>query len=482
VKQLLTIVVLLFVGFAFPPSVQAGKWVDGLYAKSITNVYKVYYNRYTKGGKKGKPVLFQFGMGDFSGDDLPEIVLGGAILDLKTNGQLYTRMKTFVISPSKKGKFSLYKPMHNVMPYSDNAREAIIADLNGDNRNDLFIVDHGYDADPFPGDQNVLVLSRGKRKFFNAKTRVPKLKDFSHGVGAGDVDGDGDIDLFIAQSRHEGSSHHYFLENRKGKFIRVPNGKWIDESLSKITVDWDRIPGGIDRLSTAGLEDIDGDGQIDLVLVIGKGESLHNTRIVFGQKGKFKASNVVELPADRFFKNKSITRHYVAEDIDGNGLKDLILVHLGDQGGSQIGTSLQVLVQTKKRKFKDKTKRYIPFGGSYKQGDWSYALHLADLNNDKRKDLIVQNVGPLRVTGEVSPPRVFLQQRTKQFKPVRINNLTGGRDWILFGIQPVDIDGDGQMELVGQKKIEASNPAKNYFTIQVVELTTKKVKTKFVSY
>ena len=187
-------------------------------------------------------------------------------------------------------------------------------------------------------------------------------------------------------------------------------------------------------------------------------------------------------PADRFFKNKSIPRHYVAGDIDGNGLNDLILVHLGDQGGSQLGTSLQVLVQVKKRKFKDKTKHYIPFGGSYKQGDWSYALHLADLNNDKRKDLIVQNVGPLRVTGEVSPPRVFLQQRNKQFKPVRISNLTGSRDWILFGIQPVDIDGDGQMELVGQNKFEASNPAKNYFTIQVVELTTKKVKTKFVSY
>ena len=479
-KRLIGVVALIILLVSVPMPAMAGKWAKGLYAKTITNAYKVYYNRYTKGGKKGSPVLLQFGVGDFSGDDLPEIVYGGPLLDPKTGGNLYTRMKTFVISPSKKGKFSLYKPMHNVMPYNNEARHTIIADFNGDNRNDLFIVDHGYDADPFPGDQNALVLSRGKRKFFNAKTRVPKLKDFSHGAGAGDVDGDGDIDLFIAQSRHEGSSHHYFLENRKGKFIRVPNGKWIDESLSKIASGTSAPGGGIDRLSTAGLEDIDGDGQIDLILVTGKGEALHNTRIVFGHKGKFKASNVVELPADGFFGNINITRNYVAGDIDGDGLKDLILLHIADIGGSQKGMSLQVLVQTKKRIFKDKTKRYIPFAGSTKKAEWSYALHLADLNNDKRKDLVVQSLGSLMATGGGFPPRVFLQQKNEQFKPVPNRNLTGDHNWQLNGIQPVDIDGDGQLELVGSKTMEASNPAKNYFFVKVVELTTKKTKPEFI--
>ena len=61
--------------------------------------------------------------------------------------------------------------------------------------------------------------------------------------------------------------------------------------------------------------------------------------------------------------------------------------------------------------------------------------------------------------------------------------ITGYRRAISDGADIiVKLDGDGQMELVGQNKFEASNPAKNYFTIQVVELTTKKVKTKFVSY
>jgi hypothetical protein len=84
-------------------------------------------------------------------------------------------------------------------------------------------------------------------------------------------------------------------------------------------------------------------------------------------------------------------------------------------------------------------------------------------------------MSPLKASGGVvTPPRVFLQQKNKQFKPVPNSNLTGNHNWQLTGIQPVDIDGDGQLELVGSKVREASNPAKNYFVVQVVELTTKK--------
>jgi len=68
-KRLIAVVALITLVASIPIPAMAGKWAKGLYAKSITNVYKVYFNRYTKGGKKGNPVLFQFGVGDFSGDD-----------------------------------------------------------------------------------------------------------------------------------------------------------------------------------------------------------------------------------------------------------------------------------------------------------------------------------------------------------------------------------------------------------------------------
>ena len=92
-KRLIAVVALIILLVSVPMPAMAGKWAKGLYAKTITNAYKVYYNRYTKGGKKGKPVLIQFGVGDFSGDDLPEIVYGGPLLDPKTNELTMSRLK-----------------------------------------------------------------------------------------------------------------------------------------------------------------------------------------------------------------------------------------------------------------------------------------------------------------------------------------------------------------------------------------------------
>ena len=478
-KRLFAIAVLLTVVFTIPPSVQAGKWVDGLYAKSITNVLTIDHRKQIKGRKKGCLIPIAFGVADFSGDGRPEILYGGHTVDCATNAVTHLRAKTVVISRSARGKFSLYQPMMRVMPYTNHGREAIFADFNGDKRIDLFITDHGYDALPNTGDQNVLVLSRGKKGFFNATKRLPKIMDMSHGVGAGDADGDKDIDLFVVQTPGP-KVPPYFLENRKGKFIRVPEGKWLDKSLSNMD-QTSRSQYQKKNLSyTAGIEDIDGDGQTDLILTAGKHSSSHNSRIVFGKKGKFLKANVVNFPASRF-KNQSISTHYVAEDLDGNGLKDLILVYNRFPSGKDYqGMSFQVMLQTKKRKFKNKTARYFPGGLHYPTGHWCWWLFLVDLNNDKRKDLVCSTLTYMQRKGIPDRPTVFLRQKNGQFKPVRPSNLSGGEYWTLGGLLPVDIDKDGDIELIGFKNVWENGKNTGKWTIQVVELTTKKVSTQII--
>jgi hypothetical protein len=73
-----------------------------------------------------------------------------------------------------------------------------------------------------------------------------------------------------------------------------------------------------------------------------------------------------------------------------------------------------------------------------------------------------------------------LRQKNGQFKPVRPSNLSGGKYWTLGGLLPVDIDKDGEIELIGFKHVYENGKHTGKWTIQVVELTTKKVTTKFI--
>ncbi|HVH38123.1 MAG TPA: VCBS repeat-containing protein, partial [Sphingomicrobium sp.] len=82
-------------------------------------------------------------------------------------------------------------------PVTFHPRGIAIADYNGDGRPDLFIADHGWDDIPYPGAQNTLLLSSGAHGFVDGTDRLPQLSDYSHSTTAGDIDGDGDIDILV---------------------------------------------------------------------------------------------------------------------------------------------------------------------------------------------------------------------------------------------------------------------------------------------
>ena len=79
-------------------------------------------------------------------------------------------------------------------------RQFLIEDFNGDGQNDIFMNNHGLEDKPehFDGEQNRLLLSGsdGKLRDMTAQN-LPQVSDFSHGSSAADVDGDGDIDVWV---------------------------------------------------------------------------------------------------------------------------------------------------------------------------------------------------------------------------------------------------------------------------------------------
>lgn len=80
---------------------------------------------------------------------------------------------------------------------TEHGRQIVIADFNGDHRNDVFVADHGYDGPPFPGHANALALSTPAGKLVDASGNMPAESGFSHSAAAADVNQDGSVDLYV---------------------------------------------------------------------------------------------------------------------------------------------------------------------------------------------------------------------------------------------------------------------------------------------
>ncbi len=77
-------------------------------------------------------------------------------------------------------------------------RDAKSADLNGDGVIDLFFSGAGFDGNPFPGEENLLLLSQADGAYVDASGQLDNpVSGFSHSGAIGDIDNDGDIDLVV---------------------------------------------------------------------------------------------------------------------------------------------------------------------------------------------------------------------------------------------------------------------------------------------
>jgi hypothetical protein len=88
-------------------------------------------------------------------------------------------------------------------PSVKHARQWLKADFNGDGREDVFVADHGWDHDGFPGYPNLLLLSDGSGVLRSVgSTHLSTASTYTHGASVGDMNGDGYIDLFLNNAHH----------------------------------------------------------------------------------------------------------------------------------------------------------------------------------------------------------------------------------------------------------------------------------------
>lgn len=306
------------------------------------------------------------------------------------------------------------------IPRTQHGRQIVIADFNGDRRNDIFVADHGYDAEPFPGHPNTLVLSTPDGRLADASGNLPPSSGFSHSAAAADVDRDGDVDLYVGNlCCGDRTPPELLLNDGSGRFSRSSN--LLPAAVVHTTQG---------RYTRSLFVDANGDGAPDLVL-----GAENNTRasIVLLNDGAGRFREVAGALPPKAFGPTAITISLAALDANRDGKPDLIA---GFQRADFTGRRLQVLIGNGDGTFRDETSTRLP---AQDEGpSWAYAIRVADLDADGDSDFgVALSQGP-----QNEQPPLYIAGANGVFRP---SVLTDTLPVYSF----VDGNRDGRLDIVG---------------------------------
>ena len=250
-----------------------------------------------------------------------------------------------------------------------NAKKAIVGDFDKNGWLDVVIAGAGFDRSPFSGEKVKILLN------FNGAFTTKELNlnsEYYGSITAGDVDHDGDLDLFVTTNQ---SISKFMINDGKANF------SW----------DKDLYPNTLYNKGffASELYDIDNDGYLDLVTAGHEHNGTASTVFFGNASGTYLTSRSATLAGISGF-GVIVDIDFI--DFDKDGKKDIILTRTGDgktNQGYYIGYYIQLLKNNGKS-FTDVTKTTLTnyFNSTANYINW---IRVADVDNDNDLDIITDD-------------------------------------------------------------------------------------------
>ena len=260
-----------------------------------------------------------------------------ALADLDGDGDLDAvvgndRAPSRVLMNDGKGQFVRGPQVGKI----SNTRSVTLADLDGQHGIDVILTNRG--------EANLICFNDGKGGFARQRSFGAKT-DSTINVATGDVDGDGDLDIAVAN--RDGQQNYVYLNDGQGGFAKgVPYGT------------------GSDATRGIAMADIDGDGHIDIL-----NANIGQPNAVYFGNGSARFDRSTKFGED------SQSYALVAADVNGDGRMDIVVANVGGLNAIYLQRA-------------DHSFRKIPFGAP---DGATYGLVVADLNGDGRPEIVTAN-------------------------------------------------------------------------------------------